>query len=56
MKNATKFKAVIMVFILSFLCSCNAHNKGSASDRTSNGSTNGNGKVPKSEGVHNYKN
>ncbi|GEP50463.1 hypothetical protein FNO01nite_11350 [Flavobacterium noncentrifugens] len=56
MKTIQKLKCLVMLFFLIFMISCAGTNKGTASDRTSNGNTNGNGKVPKSNAVHNFNN
>jgi len=56
MKAFSKLRFFTMLFSLIFMISCAGTNKGSASDRTTNGNTNGNGKVPKSNKIHNFNN
>ena len=56
MKTIQKFRFLPILLAVTFMISCAGTNKGTASDRTSNGNTNGNGKVPKSNAVHNFNN
>lgn len=58
MKTATKYKMVVLAFFALLLLSCGGNKMtGTAADNTgTNGATNGTGKIPKSDGVHNYKN
>ena len=56
MKTIQKLRFLLLLFAVVFMISCAGTNKGTASDRTSNGNTNGNGKVPKSNSVHNFNN
>ena len=58
MKTAIKFKIAFLALVAFLLLSCGGNKMtGSAADNTgTNGATNGTGKIPKSESVHNYKN
>lgn len=56
MKMIQQLRYLTMMITVIFMISCAGTNKGTASDRTSNGNTNGNGKVPKSNAVHNFDN
>jgi len=56
MKTIQNLRFLVMLLAAIFMISCAGTNKGTASDRTSNGNTNGNGKVPKSNKVHNFNN
>jgi len=56
MKTIQNLRFLVTLLALIFMISCAGTNKGTASDRTSNGNTNGNGKVPKSNAVHNFNN
>ena len=55
MKTFLTLRSVILIASALLLFSCGRQLSGSATDTTgTNGSTNGSGKVVKSEGVHNY--
>ncbi len=57
MKTILRIKMLLLVVATSIVLSCGTQHRGSAADNTgTNGATNGTGKVPKSEGVHNYQN
>jgi len=57
MKNLLKIKMVLLALVSGLIVSCGSARTGSANDTTgTNGATNGTGKVPKSSGVHNYRN
>jgi hypothetical protein len=57
MKTAIKLRMGILALAALILFSCGNRMTGSAADNTgTNGATNGTGKVPKSDKVHNYKN
>jgi len=57
MKTPIKFKMIVLAFAALLLFSCGTSQVGSANDTTgNNGATNGTGKVPKSNEVHNFKN
>jgi len=56
MKTIQKLRFLVLLVAIIGMISCAGTNKGTASDRTSNGNTNGNGKVPKSNGVHSFDN
>ncbi|WP_309640544.1 hypothetical protein [Flavobacterium sp.] len=58
MKTVIQFKMILLALTTSLLFSCGGNKmKGSASDTTgTNGATNGTGKIPKSNTVHDYKN
>ena len=54
MKTILRIKMLLLVVTTSIVLSCGTQQRGSAADNTgTNGATNGTGKVPKSEGVHN---
>ncbi|WP_298224577.1 hypothetical protein [Flavobacterium sp.] len=56
MKTSQKLKMIVMLMMTSVLLSCGGNRmKGSAADNTgTNGATNGTGKVPRSNAVHDY--
>lgn len=55
MKTTNYFRLTLALLLLSLSLSCGSRYKGSAADTTgTNGATNGTGKVPKSDSVHNY--
>jgi len=55
MKTAFKPGTLLLLFFSMLLFSCGNKYRGSAADTTgTNGATNGTGKLPKTESVHNY--
>lgn len=55
MKTTAAFRIILLLFCFVLIASCGSRFKGSAADRTgTNGATNGTGKIPKSDAVHNY--